>query len=119
MLAGELWAERARVGEAPLLLGRLGPGDCFGEVALLLNQPRGASVRAARDSELLALDAAIFRQLATDHPDFLERISRLVEARQHQNAELLALYAQQKADTQASRVRVVLRRIREALGVAG
>eukprot|EP00741_Cyanophora_paradoxa_P013615 tig00020704_g13144.t1 len=38
------------------VLARLGPGTCFGEVALLRHQPRSASVTATCDTELVVLD---------------------------------------------------------------
>jgi tRNA A-37 threonylcarbamoyl transferase component Bud32 len=39
-------------------LGTMGPGDVFGEMALLLDEPRAASVQAAEPVTLLALDRA-------------------------------------------------------------
>lgn len=42
------------------VLGRLGPGQCIGELALLRRQPRAADVRAETDLRLLRVDAATF-----------------------------------------------------------
>ena len=36
----------------------MGPGDVFGEMALLLDEPRAASVQAVDDVTLLVLDRA-------------------------------------------------------------
>ncbi|GHC08675.1 cyclic nucleotide-binding domain-containing protein [Cerasicoccus arenae] len=47
----------------PLRVTELGPGDVFGEVALLHNVPRTRSIRAARKSLLLALSREDFQKL--------------------------------------------------------
>lgn len=58
----------------------LGPGDAFGEIALLLDVPRTATVRALAASELLSLDASDFRDLLAGYcgrAAELERLSHL------------------------------------------
>jgi voltage-gated potassium channel len=47
----------------------LGPGDFFGEVALLTGGPRNATIVATRLCTLLSLDIADFRQLLARQPD--------------------------------------------------
>ena len=44
-------------------LGRLGRGDCFGEMALVDFQPRSASVRAAEDCDALCVSLDALRSL--------------------------------------------------------
>jgi putative peptide zinc metalloprotease protein len=62
------------------VLARLGAGEAFGEIALLLEVPRTASVIAAEATELLALEAVDFRELLAGYlgrADALERLSHL------------------------------------------
>lgn len=50
------------------VVDRLGPGDFFGELALLDPAPRAATVIAGQDSELAVLDARMFRVLLREFP---------------------------------------------------
>lgn len=60
---------------------RLGRGQFFGEIGLLRDTVRMATVVATSDCELLALDAADFRRLLDVHPDLRAEISRVAEQR--------------------------------------
>jgi putative peptide zinc metalloprotease protein len=73
--SGEVQVERD--GE---ILARLGPGEAFGEIALLLDVPRTANVSAVEPTALLALDAADFRDILARYlgrAGELERLSHL------------------------------------------
>ncbi|MBL8471133.1 MAG: cyclic nucleotide-binding domain-containing protein [Rhodocyclaceae bacterium] len=74
ILNGELLVLR-RFDATPVTLARLGPGDFFGEMALLDQAPRQAQVRAASDCELLVFFRADFMQLLQTHPRVASKIS--------------------------------------------
>lgn len=54
---------RKKGGHGALLLSRLGPGDCFGEMALIDLAPRSASVQALEDCSAFEIFAASLHQL--------------------------------------------------------
>lgn len=66
-------------------VNRCGPGQSFGELALMYNQPRQATVRALEDSCVWGLDGATFRKVIIDvayrrrllHKDLLARVPLL------------------------------------------
>ena len=64
---------------APLRLGR---GQYFGELALLNDTVRNATVTTVSDCELLSLDAADFRRLLDVHPELKEEMARVARERQ-------------------------------------
>ena len=56
-------------GRPNVAIARMGPGDGFGEMALLTDQPRFASVVALTDEEAWRLPKPPFNQLLRDNPD--------------------------------------------------
>lgn len=59
---GEVEVRRESEG-APETVTTVGPGELFGEMSVLVDKPRAASVRAIRPTTLLTLDAEAFRDL--------------------------------------------------------
>jgi CRP-like cAMP-binding protein len=53
---------------------KLGPGECFGEMALLQSAPRSATVTAESDMRLLVLGAREFSTLIEDVPSVGRRV---------------------------------------------
>ncbi len=64
------------------LLGRLSAGDFFGEIALLFDTPRTATVRALDYCDLYRLDKELFDRVLTHHPEIAQQIrARATERR--------------------------------------
>ena len=51
-----------------LVFGALGPGSPIGEVSIFDETPRSAGIRAAIDSEVLAIGREVFLRLVAEHP---------------------------------------------------
>jgi uncharacterized protein YhbP (UPF0306 family) len=73
VIDGELEVSREEAGSTETV-STLGPGDLFGEMAILFDKPRGTSARATKPSKLLVLDSATFRSVVAQSlgttPDF-------------------------------------------------
>src|SRR4029079_13462796 len=70
-------------GRGEVLVGQLRPGNYFGEMALLGNGIRAASVRAGSDggAKVIELDNATFNDLISDSRQLREELSHIVEQR--------------------------------------
>ena len=62
-------------------LETLGPGDFFGEMAIVGDSRRNATVTATSPLELLVMFGTEFRTLEQDHPEVAERIKQKVAER--------------------------------------
>lgn len=63
------------------LIGTLSDGDFFGELALLHEQARTATVRAVGYCDLYVLDREAFKQIISGYPDFAAHIERISSER--------------------------------------
>lgn len=60
------------------VVGEISRGDVVGEIALLTDEPRSASIDAIRDSLLARLTRPVFEELAARSPAFAVQLSRVV-----------------------------------------
>ena len=65
-------------GSSDIVVRELGRGDALGELALLTSSPRSASVRAARTSDLLAIDREHFEELLRSSPALSLSLNRIL-----------------------------------------
>lgn len=73
----------ARVERGGEILGQLKSGDFFGELALIEEHPRSASVIAVEETECLLFPAWEFTSLLEEHPEIAVPIMRVLIARLH------------------------------------
>lgn len=107
--AGEVIIRQGEPGSEMYLISRgevevLGPdgqvratlheGDCFGEVALLLSEPRTATVRAKTACDLFVLDKSDFCRILRDHPKFAQAVTEVARDRYHKTVLAEHLLAQ-------------------------
>jgi CRP-like cAMP-binding protein len=62
-------------------IASLGPGQLFGEVAIMRDQPRSATVRAKTNTKLLALERDTFRDLIAQAMEITPDFDQVIRAR--------------------------------------
>uniref|UniRef100_K3W516 Cyclic nucleotide-binding domain-containing protein n=1 Tax=Globisporangium ultimum (strain ATCC 200006 / CBS 805.95 / DAOM BR144) TaxID=431595 RepID=K3W516_GLOUD len=77
-LAGTLEVSSTRATEP---LATLGAGSFFGEMALLINIPRAATVRATESCMLMSIEKDAFHELLDKSPDVRENVYKLLKER--------------------------------------
>jgi CRP-like cAMP-binding protein len=91
------------------VVGRLTPPDVFGEMSLLMGEPRTATVRAATDMVVLVVDRDAFKQIITADPAILDPLSEIAarrQAEQQEHRRVLASMSLHEVDhQQAQRLR--------------
>jgi len=63
------------------VIAELGRGEVVGELAVITNEPRSATVTALRDSEVFKLSTSAFAQLVEEYPEALREIATPVVRR--------------------------------------
>ena len=88
-----------------ITLARFGPGEIFGELAMLGGEPRSATVEAIEDSEAIAILGPDMRRLLRAHPDLAIRLIASLGRRLREANDRLS---RQSFQTVQSRVASVL-----------
>ncbi len=79
VVSGELSVWRG--GDDSEVVARVGPGECLGEIALLLDEPRSATVSCSRACRLLVLEGLHFQELFRGDTRALTYVSQLLARR--------------------------------------
>ena len=77
-------------GQGDVTLRRLGPGECFGEMALVSDQARSATVRSLTSVNVLAVDRDAFNSLFSNLPPLRGFFEQLIEMRSTAPGEPMA-----------------------------
>ena len=77
ILDGEFQVSQSNAGSGPRDLRTLRRDEVFGEIGLLMGAPRTATVTAATDGRLLALEAGDFLEVVSSAPDLRPRLLAL------------------------------------------
>src|SRR5262249_12570590 len=83
---GEVEILREDPGQEAVVLARMGPGDCFGEMALVSDRPRTATARSASPLNVLTLDRTAFHELFSHLPPLRRLVQQLIAQRQGDDA---------------------------------
>jgi len=81
IVEGEVEITRDVPGRGSLLLGRLGRGECFGELGLLRQMPRSATVRTLTRVNVLVMDRGAFQALFAHLPPLRLFFEQLIQLR--------------------------------------
>jgi CRP/FNR family transcriptional regulator len=103
--SGDLRVTREHSDGRAIALATLGPGDIFGELAMIDGGTRSASVETLSESELLGLPATDVRRVIADHGDIAAKLIVAITRRLRETNERVA---RQSFQTVPSRVAGVL-----------
>jgi len=81
VVEGEVEVVKEDSGKEPIRLAHLGPGDCFGEMALVSDNPRMATVKSCTSVNVLTLDRDAFHALFAHLPPLRGLFEQLIEQR--------------------------------------
>jgi HlyB family type I secretion system ABC transporter len=103
LVSGRARVVKAGRGGEEISLNVLRPGDSFGEMALLDNTTRAATVRASSEVEVFRLDKSLFNALVESNPDIHKYLDLHIRHRSLQNFfRLYSPFAQLPPDALSS-----------------
>lgn len=104
---------------AAVTVNHLGPGDFFGEMALLTGAVRGATVTAVEDTEILVVARQDIAPLLQANPELPERLGAVLAHRLEMNQTMLATRQAGDAPIETLSRPTLVGRIRHLFGLNG
>jgi small-conductance mechanosensitive channel/CRP-like cAMP-binding protein len=104
---------------AAVTVNHLGPGDFFGEMALLTGAARGATVTAEEDTEILLVARQDLAPLLQANPELPERLGTVLARRLEMNQAALATRQASDAPAEMLNRPTLVGRIRHLFGLNG
>ena len=77
ILSGHVKAIRPSPDGKDHVVGRIGPGQCFGELALIESQPRAATIAAEGPLEVLRVESELFLRWLREQPELRDLLKTL------------------------------------------
>jgi CRP-like cAMP-binding protein len=114
--SGHARAVRGHADGRSITLARFGPGDIFGELAMLDDERRSATVETLDETDALAIQGSDMRRLLREHPEIAIKLITALGRRLRDTNERLA---RQSFQTVQSRVATVLTQLVEAARAEG
>jgi CRP-like cAMP-binding protein len=114
--SGHAAAVRGHPGGRSITLARFGPGDLFGELAMLDDQRRSATIEALDQLDAISISGDDMRRLLRSHPDIAVKMVTALARKLRQTNERLA---GQSFQTVQSRVAKALSELVEAARAEG
>jgi hypothetical protein len=99
VLSGKTEARRAGKHGRNIRLGIMNEGSYFGEIALLMDSPRVATVEALTPASVLGLDRKDFDKLLKDVPGLKEQLVSMMEERERLRLTLANEFGEQKLES--------------------
>jgi CRP/FNR family transcriptional regulator, cyclic AMP receptor protein len=114
--AGHARAVREHPDGRSITLARFGPGDIFGELAMLSGERRSATIEALEALEVIAILGPDMRRLLREHPEISVKLIGALGTRLRETNERLS---RQSFQTVQSRVATVLSQLVQAARAEG
>lgn len=93
-----------RLGNTDIVLAFLGPGDFFGEMALLENLPRSASAEVVEPARLIEVDGGTFEEMIRANIEVAVRIMRKLASRLRESDKRMQNLLKESATARALEV---------------
>ena len=96
VISGLLDVSKQVPGEPDRRLGRIMPGDLFGEMSLLTGAPRSATVTTLSHATLVEIDKPQLEPILATHPESIAALGQFIAERVAANQLTLAASAEEK-----------------------